>query len=324
MATQDEPTSMDDTTGMLLQRLQAALNDPSFNVRRQAVFALGELPTDTAIGLLITSLNDESIGRDAVFELLEMGQAAIQPLLTALAPATVAVRKLIIETLGFLKAVEIVPYLIVEVQTPASAVKEEAIVALGKIGDPQALSSLVTVLTDQDDALRAVAAIALGEIGNTEAVPALCVCLRDPWPAVRIAAANALGEIGDAEAVPDLLQLVGDTAIDPEDEHMIPVNVWAIGALGTIGDQRAVGSLLEVMAQFNVEAQATNLADDDPEDELLCFTIEALGKLGAVQAIPYLTRIVEEVPDRESYILGTAAEVAEEAISRIQKRQSQK
>jgi bilin biosynthesis protein len=168
--------------------------------------------------------DDEVVRVQAGELLLQMGSAAVRPLIDALQNPRQPARPMIAATLGQLGDKRAVEPLIAALRDPDKAVRYQAALALAKLKDRRAIRPLLHALFDEmppvgTDSLtgeplfvRAAAAQALGELRATEAVPALKVLLRDEERSVRLAALQALIRIGTTEA----LQAVGDALMEEQ------------------------------------------------------------------------------------------------------------
>lgn len=162
--------------------------------------------------------DDEVVRVQAGELLLQMGSAAVRPLIDALQNPRHPARPMIAATLGQLGDKRAVEPLIAALKDTDKAVRYQAALALAKLKDRRAIRPLLHALFDEmppvgTDPLtgeplivRAAAAQALGELRATEAVPALKVLLKDEERPVRLAALQALVRIGTTDA----LQAVGD------------------------------------------------------------------------------------------------------------------
>jgi HEAT repeat protein len=150
---------------------------------------------------LIASLEDEdwTKRREALKELVELGQPAVELLVAALREGSNELRYM-------------------------------AALILGKLRDAAAVPALVESMADEDERVRANAALALGELGGEEAFAALVAALKDRDWWVRSCVADALGWFGDARAVEPLVaalkeevRLAQEMAAPPADEEEQPL-----------------------------------------------------------------------------------------------------
>lgn len=157
--------------------------------------------------------DDEVIRVQAGEMLLQMGGAAVRPLIEALQKSRHPARHLIVSTLGYLGDKRAVEPLIQALNDKDKLVRLHAALALGKLKDKRAIQPLIhslfdemppvgtDPLTNEPLTVRAAAAQALGELQAKEAVTALKVSLKDPNLSVRRAAIQALGQIETEEGL---------------------------------------------------------------------------------------------------------------------------
>ena len=183
--------------------LIAALQDPQESIADAAAVALGRIGDPRAIGPLAAALSHPATRWSAAEALVEMGDPALGPLVTALSGADVQVCKAL---LVHLKQHEVKDHRLVEpllrqLHSSDWLVRQSAAESLGRIGDPCAVDGLITALRDDNRLVREEAARVLGEMGDARAVDALLDALRNLNTAQ---AARALGRIGDARALEPL------------------------------------------------------------------------------------------------------------------------
>lgn len=152
---------------------------------------------------------------------------------------------------------------------------------LGKfrVKEEEAINALVEALTDEKDRapdggypLRRNAAKALGKLGDTRVVPALIDCLDCDDYYVRESAAQALEMLGDAQAIPPLIKLIENVVAERE---LLP------------------------LAMEKVEGKPHPI---EPYEGI----IEALGTLGASEAIPLIEPFLEHSTPKIQYAAARA------------------
>jgi len=165
---------------------------------------------------------DEVVRVQAGEFLIQMGSAAVRPLIETLQNRNYPARPLIASTLGQIGDRRAVEPLIQALKDHDKLVRYHAALALGKLKDRRAVKPLIYALFDEmppigPDPLtgdpmtvRAAAAQALGELKAAEAIPALKVLLRDENRGVRRSVIQALGQIGTKEAVVALAEAIQD------------------------------------------------------------------------------------------------------------------
>lgn len=134
--------------------------------------------------------------------------------------------------------------------------------------DPEVLMAR---LHEKDPRARIEAARQLRKMGVRAAAPQIAGLLRDPE--TRAEAAQALSDLGGPGQVQPLLD-----AIDPAGPA--EANEAIARALGNLGDARAGAGLLQ-LAKL-------------PQEPVRAAAVEALGKVKAAEAVPELTRVVED------------------------------
>ncbi|GAK56397.1 Alr1903 protein [Candidatus Vecturithrix granuli] len=163
---------------------------------------------------LISTYTDADSGlRSSAMDLLkELGRSEysleiLEPLIEGLKNSDKDMRILSANTLGRIRAREVIPILLEALQDDNTNVVYNVVECLGDIGDPRAVPALMHLL-------------------NTHV---------DEW--VRAATLEALGKIGDQRVVELLLSLVNkELVVDP-----------LINALGTLGDSRAIPVLVNYL-----------------------------------------------------------------------------
>jgi HEAT repeat protein len=285
----------------VLSVLIDALDDTSWEVRRNAAEALGRLKNGEAVGLLQKTLESdtdgwvrlvakESIGLIAVSESekgLHQGKIEeVTKLLQLFSEQEISFAVLKYAEDALLKNSEIIIDPLMEIlKDKNSELRAKAAELLGNIGDAKAVEPLLVLLRDQNPDLRETAAEALGKTRNPNAVDPLITALgHDESWRVRDKAAEALGQIKDSRAVDPLIAALNDKK-------------WFVGqsaaeALGEIKNPRAVEPLIVVVKRR------------DEEFNFRAYSIRALGKIKDPRAIEPLIAVLN---NETGYILGWAA-----------------
>lgn len=180
--------------------------------------------------------------------------------------------------------------------------------ALREIGDPAMGDVLMKALKDTEWNVRFEAARALKKIGHPKAGDALIKALKDGvfWVDLR-AAAKAVEEIDDPKAVGALTEALKDKA-------NWGVRIAAAYALGDIGGPEVVPALTESLKDKG----------NDINGDARRAAAWALGRIGSSQAMSDSTKelvisaLTEALKDERDYV----REMADQAINRIQKKQS--
>lgn len=262
----------------VLEPLLSAALSPNWIVRMSAAQALGRIQNPQAIDTLVLVLQDKvpAVREEAGRAIQAIGDASIPKLLEALQDRNWKIRLRAVEALALLKPREAVgPLMLLVLEDPDTAVRQDAVRALGQIGDSRAIPLLLSSLALKTPSLTLPAIEALGHLRCTEAVPALIELVHsvptegyedrmegcsDPQYTKDLppleAAIKALGKIRDPQAIPVLVQALQSTLLRPE----------AAEALAQFG-QAAVNPLL----QFLPTAK---------NDNLRRYVLECLARLG--------------------------------------------
>ena len=275
---------------LLILELSTQIKKAPPEVRRLAVYALGEVGDASAVPALLEALKDsnEEVRRGAADALGEIGDASAAPaLLEALKDSyDEEMLKHAAGALGKIGDASAVPGLLQALKYRDKWGPRYAADALGEIGDASAVPALLEALKYRDKWGPRYAADALGKIGDASAVPALLEALKDSYDEEMYKhAAGALGKIGDASAVPGLLQ-----ALKYRDKWGPR---YAADALGEIGDASAVPALLEALK-------------DNSDAWVRRYAAEALGKIGDASAVPGLLQALKDNSD--AWVCKLAAE----------------
>lgn len=193
-------------------------------------------------------------------------------LLIALEDPDPAVRQEAAHTAGQVRLPDAAALLLGWLEDPDADVRASAAEALGAIGDPRPIPSLVRALGDASADVRRAAVLALAALDDPSVVVPLLGRLDDDDPEVRAEAAGALARLGDERAVVPLVGRGRDES--PE------VRTAVYRALGALGDRRAVAALIQSLR-------------DESEDARLA-AIAALGRLGSPRAVPPLVELLAE------------------------------
>jgi HEAT repeat protein/beta-lactamase regulating signal transducer with metallopeptidase domain len=240
-------------SAQVVAALVGAVRDADGEVRKEAVFSLGQLRAQEGAAALATALADEQgeVRAQAAFALGQIrSEAAVGPLTQALRDKEAEVRQQAVFALGQIRARSAIDGLVAALKDTNEEVRQQAAFALGQIRDPKAVSALGSALGDSAAEVRQQAVFALGQIRAQEAVTPLTRALKDANEEVRQQAAFALGQIRSADAVPVLVEALKDASAE--------VRQQAAFALGQLGDERAAEALTAALkdAQAEVRRQA--------------------------------------------------------------------
>jgi HEAT repeat protein len=170
------------------------LENPDFNRRYVAAWALGEIGHPDGIPALIRALDDEvqQVRRYATRSLIKFNQSAVDPLVQSLDSASDRAAAGMIRALGDIGDRRALDPLLNHVSGP---VRSDVFLALGKLRDPRAEKALIDGLSDQEWRVRMNAAMAIGPIGSRLSEAPLQRCLDDEVMVVREWAARSLSTI---------------------------------------------------------------------------------------------------------------------------------
>jgi len=202
-----------DTENIVARLRDRALRDPSSEVRRAAVFALGRFKNHSSdlLGALQTALTDADprVRQAAANAVGRLGQQVVVPCLAeliALLPDTdLLLRREAIKAIGQAgeKGAPAVPGLIPSLNTPDDVVVFITVNALGAIGPgaEDAFKPLLRLLRqpDVDPEISTAVMVALSRIGGDQlltALPEMRNALKSPDPMVRQVACVMYSELG--------------------------------------------------------------------------------------------------------------------------------
>jgi HEAT repeat protein/beta-lactamase regulating signal transducer with metallopeptidase domain len=231
--------------------IAAALQDQDAEVRQQAAFALGQLRSDQSVNALIGALEDKDaeVRQQAVFALGQIrSPSSAKALAVALGDASAEVRQQAAFALGQLRDPGTSAALAGALKDADADVRQQAVFALGQLRDPGTAGALAGALKDADPDVRQQAAFALGQLRASQTMPALSAALQDADGDVRQQAAFALGQLRSKDAVPALVQaLKADKSPD--------IRQQAAFALGEIGDERALEAVTAALKDANADVR---------------------------------------------------------------------
>ncbi len=219
---------------------------------------------------------DEIVRVQAGEFLIQMGSAAVRPLIDALQNPRYPARPLVAATLGQIGDRRAVEPLIQALKDQDKLVRYHSALALGKLKDKRAVKPLIYALFDEMPpvgvdpltgdpmTVRGAAAQALGELKVPEAIPPLKVLLRDENRSVRRSVIMALGQIGTREAILALRERIGresDEALLELIVRMLARNLCdeSIETLSQIAQSHPQEQLRQIAQSFlqNVELNQT-------------------------------------------------------------------
>jgi len=165
----------------------------------------------------------------------------------------------------------------------------------------QKIAKLVDKLNHPSDEKRREFMRQLVEIGR-EAVDVLTANLRLAEPEVRPALIRVLGEIADDRALLPLMRFVFDTAGEPQESD---ARGFAMQAIMRIADESHADRLFDFLVDMK----------DDSDTFVRGYVIEAFGRLGNRQAIPFVRDALDDEADFVRECAQRALEALEDADS---------
>jgi len=192
--------------------LLRALGDTDWRVRKTAVEGLVTFGGDDVTNGLVQRLSaeDNAGARNSAIEaLVQIGEAAVGPLLPLLDTRDPDVRKFAVDVLGDIRDARAVPGLLAKLDDADENVRVAAAEALGKLRDRRAVEALIRCLSSTDQSwLDYAAAEALGEIGDDRALEPLLAALGRS--SLREPVLESLGKIGNVHTLPPLISGLAD------------------------------------------------------------------------------------------------------------------
>jgi HEAT repeat protein len=183
-------------------------------VRREAVFALAEVGTKQAAGILLYTYGDENweVSDTVPQALSEIKQRKTLEWLAGevlVSSKSAAVRKMLAEALAHVEQPVSQKYFAAALAKEKEAAVRAAICeALGAAGNIEAEDTLIKMLDDKSWLVREAALRALASAGTMKCTLRVIRALNDPKPEVKEAAAAALAENPDVRAVVPLVRLL--------------------------------------------------------------------------------------------------------------------
>ncbi|HEY3282866.1 MAG TPA: HEAT repeat domain-containing protein [Armatimonadota bacterium] len=216
-----------------IDRLIAALKDPSGGVRDQAVDGLGVLGYPAAVKVLPWVKVKDTRGK-AVEVLFRANRAAVDLVIPMIDDRDEEIRAAIAELLGRLDDTRAVPALLAHLNDTAPNIRRNVIRSLGQITDSRATLEIARVMRE-DPQVRMEAITALGEIGDPRGVDPLVDLFKGYDLEVPTAAIAALTKIGPS-SLPRLLR----EAKNPDPE----IRLYATRGLASLSGPTVVAPLL--------------------------------------------------------------------------------
>ncbi|HYV43300.1 MAG TPA: HEAT repeat domain-containing protein [Myxococcaceae bacterium] len=280
-----------------LQRLEEALSDQSWRVRKVAADRFAQIPGGTGVTsalIRVMGQREQTGARNAAAEaLVHLGGRAVEPLLAVLSGhEDPDQRKFAADVLGQIGAREAVGPLLAAASGDADVnVRAAAAEALGGIGGEDAVRGLEAAFASGKELLRACALEALIRLGAPPPLPSLVPLLDDPG--LRRAAYRALGLVKQPAAFELLARGLSSRFRATREAALAALGVaWRHGR----DDQRAELEKAVLVSARKVEAApeviASALEGDDPE-----LKVGALVLAGALEGAQPAEAVAEAARD---------------------------
>ncbi|MBT6148941.1 MAG: HEAT repeat domain-containing protein [Gemmatimonadetes bacterium] len=247
-----------------------------------AVFLLAGCSQQRAQGhIRFLSSPDREVRQRASQALVEMGNAAVAPVVASLDSAS--------DSLAYIGAQ-----------------------ILGRIGSPRAILCLRELAQRDNPYVRREAVAALGQTGHRPLVPVLAEFLTvDHDTAVRVAAAKGLATLRDTLAVPPLLAALRDTAALVRQQSLVSLqHLWSTrveaAARRRLGDPDETVRFIAAQMLGTHRAHESRLALSSALTDTSVFVrveaARALGQLGDTAAVKSLVKLLKrgDGPDSEA------------------------
>ncbi len=278
-----------------LDELLARLSDESWRVRAAAVERLAAAPEPKALLprlLALLDAGDTVGGRDAAAAaLVQLGAAALPPLVERLALADAGIRLAALSVLGALGDRRAVPALAARLVDEDPNVRAAAAEALGRVGGPEAAAVLLAALDSDDQPLQLAALEALA--ASRVAPPAYRLSRLMGERALRPAAYRALGASDD----PAALELLADGP----SERARSAREASLGAIGQLRSRRGAEALARLAAAVRAAAgQDPSVAEGcvaalgSEEPFVALGALSVLAWVGEARHAPAMARLADD------------------------------
>ena len=302
--------------------LAALSGDTDRRVREAVAFALGEIGDFQGISTLfyLTTDADASVAAEAVEAISKIGgaeKARFGPVNTgryieiARGNWPEGIQARAVRYLFRLDTDEASNVAMNMLDSPSSAVRQEAAYSLARRAYPPGRDSIELVMNDANVLTRAYATVALGRIGRPESMPHIVTALGDAHPWVRTNAAIAFGRIAEKDRSvlrPDLLPRVFAVAEDPDPGTRVSIiDVLGYYAVGNETARKRLTDLLTNGSQWERELAAGAIAKHfAPESETFKLLGDAISPWAKVRVIEATAAMPHGAAIRKRY--ASAAE----------------
>lgn len=270
----------------------ALLKDPEVNVRYQAAVSLGNLAFPESVGCLCQAMTDEEWVQFAVVEALAKinDPAAINALIKLLPVSSPLVSSAIIDALGELGDVKIIPMLFNALENVSVVLRHKIVKSIVRVLSGRSLSLLapksqerlreylLDALTDNDEEIQVAALQGLSAIGTTESSQDIIALARTINPEKNAelyeAAIRALAAIGYNDVIRDALR--------DEDETRVMI---AMEACQLMDDARPLEEIKNLFWRVGRELQRAAIAE--------------VAQFGTCDDAPFFLAVMDESQDAE-------------------------
>lgn len=271
---------------------EALLKDPDVNVRYQAAVSLGNLAFPESVGALCQAMLDEEWVQFAVVEALAKinDPAALNALIKLLPTSSPLVSAAIIDALGELGDIKIIPMLFNSLESVNTIIRHKIVKAIVNILSGKSLSLLapksqerlreylLDALNDNDEEIRIAALQGLSSIGTDEATRDIFSLAKeldpDRKPDLYEAAIRAIAAIGYNDVVRDALR--------GEDETMAMIAMEACQIMETAAPLEEIKNLFWRSGRDMQRAAVAEVA-----------------QLGNCDDVPFFLSVIDQCNDAE-------------------------
>ncbi len=204
------------------------------------------------------------------------GEISIDRLTMLIDDADFSVQNKAVETIVSIQHPETVAHLVPHLKNESEYTRRAAVEVLNEIASPESIKDLFRILKDEDWWVRSRAADALGKIGGPKVVKAVLVLLKDKDEFVRRSAIEIINSTEDESTYDALVNALTDS------------DWWvrerAVDGLANLGNKQAIPMLIKLL-----QKNEANESDKNNES-MAIILLQALGKLGAKSALPYVIK----------------------------------
>ena len=204
------------------------------------------------------------------------GDISIDRLTMLIDDADFSVQNRAVETIVSIQHPETVAHLVPHLRSESEYTRRAAVEVLNEIASPESIKDLFRILKDEDWWVRSRAADALGKIGGPKVVKAVLVLLKDKDEFVRRSAIEIINSTEDESTYDALVNSLSDS------------DWWvrerAVDGLANLGNKQAVPMLIKLLQKNEANEKDKN------NESMAIILLQALGKLDAKSALPYVIK----------------------------------